>query len=135
MGEPTEILFGNHRVVFHNDIVKLYLKGIYTPDDFRGIVELADRAFAQYPQVYILIDLSQLDTFPAETRTVWLAWIKSFNKKPPKVSIVGANFTMRAVITMMKALRRLMAPNSGATPELFDTEAQALAYFDQLRRN
>ncbi len=135
MGEPAEILFGNHRVVLHNDIVKLYLKGIYTPDDFWGIVEIANRAFEQYPQVYILIDLSRLDAFPAETRTAWLAWIKGFDKKPPKVAIVGANFTMRSIITMMKALRRLMAPNSGPTPELFDTEAQALAYFDQLRRN
>lgn len=135
MGQPAEISIREHRVVFERDLIRLYLNGIYTPDDFWAVIAAVDSTFKAYPQVYLMMDLSGLEAFPPATRSAWIKWVKELSVPQPKVCVVGANFTLRAVIMMMKAMRRLMAPATGSGPMLCDSEAQALAYLNQLRAN
>lgn len=135
MSEPAEISIRQHRVVFERDLIRLYLNGIYTPDDFHAVIAGTASVFKEYPQVYMLIDLSGLEAFPPETRKVWIDWVRDFSMRPATVLIVGASFTLKSVIMMMKAMRRLLASGKGPEPMLFDSEAQALAYLSQIRGN
>ncbi len=135
MSEPAEISIRQHRVVFERDLIRLYLNGIYTPDDFWAVIAAVDSTFKAYAQIYLVIDLSRLEAFPPETRSAWIKWVKELSVPQPKVCVIGATFTLRAVIMMMKAMRRLMAPTTGSGPMLFDSEAQALAYLNQIRGN
>ena len=135
MSETAEINIRQHRVVLERDVVRLYLNGIYTPEDFQAVIAGMGSVFKQYPQVYMLIDVSGLEAFPPETRKAWIEWVRDFSMRPAKVLIIGASFTLKTVIMMMKAMRRLLASGKGPEPMLFDSEAQALAYLKQIRGN
>lgn len=132
-GGVVEHWVGRHQIVIDGDRVVLRLRGPYPPEDFLAIRALMEGYTEQYDQVYLVINVREVEPFPAETRKAWAQWIKNMHRTPPIVAIVGASFTMRTIVKMMTAVRRIVAPHTPSAT-LFHTEEEAVSFLEARRK-
>lgn len=126
----AERKIGLHRVVLHSEDVAMGIfGGNPTEADMRAILAAYGELLGSKP-FFVVIDLSKVDTLsPAVRRVIGES---PFNFRA--FGMCGASFQMKVVAKLINNALALLK-KATVPQEYFKTHGEALAWFDELRRN
>jgi hypothetical protein len=125
-----EVQLGTHTVVIEGDMLICCVRGYFTAEDANAYFRLVEQVLAEHGQYFLLADMRNADTIPAEARRI----SAEFGKKHPAagVAVWGSNVAVRVLFTLVMRTINLFQKN--AAPIAFvASEQEARAWVAALR--
>src|SRR3954464_10818080 len=90
---------GTHTVQIEGEVLVSRIRGTFTVADAAAYFVLVDRVLAEHGRYFMLMDMSQADAVPAETRRLAAA----YGRLPPAggMAIWGSSVAIRTVFTLV----------------------------------
>jgi hypothetical protein len=130
-GKVTEFFVGKHRVELREpDVGYLEWHGLVTPDEFRELVEEVATRCASWPWMLIMVDQSDLEAIPPESRKV----APELSARLPLRGIVvwGGSPVIRAIAMLIMKMINLLRRGDNPIASVADA-ASAQVWIEKRR--
>lgn len=122
---------GLHRIRTEGHLLLVQFVGVLSMAEFRQISNEADKLIAEYGGLYMLADVEQATTIPAEVRRAVVGWMKTGQIRG--IANIKANMTTRGLsLLLINAIRLLTGLSSEVT--FVASEAEGRAWVAELER-
>ncbi|MDI1483433.1 hypothetical protein [Polyangium sp. y55x31] len=118
------------------DLVLIHFRGHVSADEARRLYDTQLRFSKGKPHLFLILDVEEFGEMPAEARRVVINGPKDRTPVAPILgcAFIGANFHTRVLGTMIFRAARLLRGVNTFPVHFCDTEAEARAFIDTLRR-
>jgi hypothetical protein len=118
------------------DVVIGHFIGRVTVDDVQRIYEAQRRFSEGKPHIFLLVDVSRLVHFTPEARRVAAQGPGGKGELVPILgsAFIGTSFHVRVLVALFFRAARVLSQVSNFPVRFVDSQAEALAWFDERRR-
>ena len=121
---------GNHLVTLEEDVLQLKLRGAFLPDELRAVLQLAEQLIATKGHYFGLVDITDLDPVPAETRRIGVEWAR-VHRIGGNACFGGSAATRILIALAMNSISLLTG--SAVAVAFFETEQEASSWIAEQR--
>jgi hypothetical protein len=127
----------SHALTEEPDLLIGYLRGHVTADVMRRLYDIQLRFSQGKPHLFLILDVRHLAQLTAEARRVVIDGPASKGELVPVLgcAFIGASFNTRVLGTMVFRAARLLRGANAFPVRFCDTETEARAFLDDLRRD
>ncbi|MDC0744421.1 hypothetical protein [Polyangium mundeleinium] len=128
----------SHVLTEEPDLVLFHFRGhITTRDEAQRLYDVQLRFSDGKPHIFLILDVRALDQMTAEARRVVIDGPANNRPVVPVLgcAFIGATFHFRVLGTMIFRAARLLRGANTFPVRFCDTEAEARAFIDELRRD
>jgi hypothetical protein len=131
---PGEAIYaGKHRIYSElPDTLRIVMDGDVSVDDVLGMVEAIAAFERDKDNIFILLDLSQFGTIPADARKT--ASHHNAAQQLRACALYGATFAQRVLLVLVTKAFAVLKGNDRMRIAAFDTEVRARAWLAEQRR-
>lgn len=122
---------GDQQATIEGDILFMRFSGDYKPEEAQQLLSLGDAIYREQGRVFLLADLTKLQTLGPKTRKVLANWPYL---GPYQGVGFGVSLPLRAVAQLVLAAQRAIGVGPPLSVQTFATETEARAWIDQERQ-
>jgi hypothetical protein len=124
---------GSHRSQIDGDVVTLRWFGDLLPQDVTDMHAQMATVLETHPLVFVVIDARAVHSIGRDTRRVGSDW--PHIHRIGAVAVVGASLTVRAALTIVRSVAKVMSRKGVAPMNFAETEEEARAWIDAQPRD